>query len=179
VGIRYTFLLQKFLLYGTTHWFCYQLYFVYTVQLIQSDPGSFSLHNRYSIKEYELGIRIRPNVLHTTQNAFFKNYLKDSLRSLQNTISPSNIKKVFKRRTHFQTAGYKKIVKPQNLDLHACFPITVTSISGPLWPQFYATTTSSPVGCTFWGSNKCGASASFIFNQILRFKVLITAHCDC
>ena len=35
-------------------------------------------------------------------------------------------------------------------------------------PPFYATIANSPVGCAFWGSDKCRLSApclSFIFNQ--------------
>jgi len=38
-------------------------------------------------------------------------------------------------------------------------------------PQFYTTTTNSPVGCAFWGSNKWGASAPgwFLFSSIRLF----------
>ena len=74
---------------------------------------------------------------------------------------------------HSRVAGYKIFKKSPNLvqPPHS-LPTTVTSLEpkrSSARSPFYATTTSSPVGCAFWGSDECTyvlCALSFLLSSI-------------
>jgi len=74
---------------------------------------------------------------------------------------------------HLLVAGYwlfLKIAKTWNFvlltDSLTYYLITITSLEprwSSKWSPFYTTTANSPVRCSFWGSNECGASVPHCF----------------
>ena len=84
---------------------------------------------------------------------------------------------VFKTRKHLQMVDIQFLKNHKDSKFRlTCLTNCLTTFASLdtkrsiVQPQFYATTTNSPVQCAFWGSDECGASAphcSFTFHQAL------------
>ena len=130
-------------------------------------------------------------MIHTTKNSAFKNHHRDILhnKNLNKNhlygIILVNLTRItaLKTRKHLPVTGYKNL---QNLKFHLTHSLThsfthslnrsltrslihsLTTVAR-LEPKrssarspFYATTTNSPEGCAFWGSDECTPCAAFL-----------------
>ena len=111
------------------------------------------------------------NVSRAAKISTFKNHPTDILHS-ENHLYRIYVlvhiihKTALNTTKHLQVAGYKIFKNRQKFQflshcLTHCFThclTTVTSLEhkrSSAQSPFYATTTNSPVGCAFWGSNEC------------------------
>ena len=114
------------------------------------------------------------NVLHAAQNFSFKNHPTGILRSenhFYRIVLVHIIHKTALNTTkHLQVAGYNFFLRSPKtqilVSLPHCFTHCLTTVAS-LGPRrssaqspFYATTTNSLVGCSFWGSDECTPCAS-------------------
>ena len=114
------------------------------------------------------------NGSHAAQNSAFKNHPTDILHSenhLYGIVLVHIIHKTVVNTTkHLQVAGYKIFKHRQKLQiLSHCLTHCLTTVASPepkrssARSPLYATTANSPVGCAFWGSDKCMPCAPCLF----------------
>ena len=106
------------------------------------------------------------------KNTALKNQLRNFLRDENHLYViilvhlTSNV--ALKTRKHSLAAGYRIFLNRQTRNFvsltHSL--TTVASLEpkrSSAWSPFYATTTNSPVGCAFWGSDECAPCTPCLF----------------